>query len=162
MLNKPAPAFTLPDQDGETRSLKDYLGRWVVVYFYPHDNSLNCTKESCNFRDEYRIISQFGDAEIIGINHASVKSHKKFAERNKLDFPILSDKGHVVTSAYNSWRSNKPALIDNLFGTRRNTYLINPKGIIEKIYLSVDPHNHAHEVIADLQALQGKTAANRV
>lgn len=161
MLQQPAPDFNLPDQHGKQRSLKEFLGRWVVLYFYPHDKSLNCTKESCNFRDEYRIISQFGDAEIIGINHASIESHKKFADRNHLTFPILSDVGHKVTSAYGAWRSNRPALVDYVFGTRRNTYLINPEGIIEKIYLSVNPSNHAQEVIADLQILQGKSTANR-
>lgn len=160
MLNKSAPEFCLADQTGEKRSLKEYLGRWVVVYFYPHDNSLNCTKEACNFRDEYKIISQFGDAEIIGINQGSVASHKKFAERNNLDFPILSDPKHKVTSDYGAWRSNKPKLVDTFFGTRRNTYIINPKGVIVKMFESVDPNNHAQEVISALQKLQGKTSAS--
>ena len=141
------------------RSLSDYIGRWVVVYFYPRDNSLNCTKEACNFRDEYRIISQFGNADIIGINHASAASHKKFSDRHHLNFPILSDSGHKVTSAYGAWRSNAPKIYDLTFGTRRNTYIVNPEGYIVKSYLSVSPNNHAEEVIADLQLLQQQAAA---
>jgi peroxiredoxin Q/BCP len=160
MATKRAPAFSLQDQDGVRHALKDYKGRWVVVYFYPNDNSLNCTKEACNFRDEYRIISQFGDAAVIGINKGSVESHQRFAARHHLNFPILSDPGHKVTSAYGAWRSNPVKFYDRPFGTRRNTYLINPEGHIVKTYLSVDPNNHAQEVISDLQALQ-KTAAKK-
>jgi peroxiredoxin Q/BCP len=154
---KKAPAFSLQDQDGVTRSLKDYLGGWVVVYFYPNDHSLNCTKEACNFRDEYRITSQFGNATIIGINKGSVESHKRFAERHHLNFPILSDPDHKVTSAYGAWRTTPVKFYDRPFGTRRNTYLVNPEGRIAKSYLGVNPNDHAQEVINDLQDLQKKT-----
>lgn len=155
MLNK-APDFSLADQNGKTRSLDDYKGRWLVLYFYPHDKSLNCTKEACNFRDEYRIISQFGDAEIIGVNHASVEQHKNFADKHHLNFPILSDASHKVTSAYGAWRSSPVKFYDWPFGTRRNTYIINPDGEIVKTYLKVDPNKHAEQVIKDLQELQKK------
>jgi peroxiredoxin Q/BCP len=159
-MNKPrlAPNFSLPDQNGVTKSLADYLGRWIVLYFYPHDKSLNCTREACNFRDEYRIISQFGDAEIIGINKGSVESHQRFAKKHHLNFTILSDAGHKVTSAYGAWRSSPAKLYDRPFGTRRNTYLINPAGEIVKTYLNVDPNKHAEQVISDLQILQSKTS----
>jgi peroxiredoxin Q/BCP len=156
MAAKHASDFSLQDQAGTVRSLKDYRGRWVVVYFYPNDNSLNCTREACNFRDEYRIIAQFGGAEVIGINKGSVESHKKFADRHHLNFPILSDPDHVVTSAYGAWRSGPAKFYDRAFGTRRNTYLINPKGEIVKEYRNVDPNDHAQEVINDLQELQKK------
>ena len=147
----------LPDQDGKTRSLKDYRGRWVVLYFYPKNSSLNCKREACSFRDEYRIISQFGNAEIIGINKAPVKSHKRFADKNRLNFPILSDAGHKITSAYGAWRSGAANIwVDRAFGTRRYTYLIDPDGMIVKTYTKVDPGIHAEEVINDLQALQSK------
>lgn len=149
-----APDFNLLDQNGVTRSLKSYKGRWIVLYFYPHDRSLNCTREACNFRDEYRIISQFGGAEVMGVNHGSVSQHKKFASRNKLNFPILSDTQHKVTSMYGAWRSRPVKFYDKPFGTRRNTYLINPNGDIVKVYTKVDPNNHAEEVISDLQELQ--------
>jgi peroxiredoxin Q/BCP len=156
MHPRPAPDFCLLDQTGTERSLKDYQGRWLVVYFYPNDRSLGCTKEACNFRDEYRIISQFGDAEVIGINKASVESHRKFVQRNHLNFPVLSDPKHKVTSAYGAWRSNKAVLTDKAFGTRRNSYLINPDGMIVKEYIRVNPNDHASEVINDLQAFQIK------
>lgn len=153
-MKKPAPDFQLTDQHGTTRSLKDYRGRWVVLYFYPHDRSLNCTKEACNFRDEYRIISQFGNAEIIGVNPGSVQQHKKFTDRHRLNFPVLSDAGHKIAEAYGAWRSNPVTFYDRPFGTRRNTYIINPKGEIVKVYQKVDPNSHAEEVIRDLQDLQ--------
>lgn len=153
-----APSFNLPDQNGVARSLDDYKGRWVVLYFYPKDASLGCTTEACSFRDEYRIISQFGNAEIIGVNKGSVDSHQRFAKRHSLNFPILSDAGHAVTTAYGAWRLGSARLLDRAFGTRRNTYLINPEGEIVKTYLGVDPGDHAAQVIADLQELQAEAA----
>lgn len=154
-MKRRAPDFKLSDQNGVIRTLKEYRGYWLVLYFYPKNSSLNCTREACNFRDEYRIINQFGNAEVIGINKASVTSHKKFAEKNKLNFPILSDAGHAVTSAYGAWRSGKAKIwLDKPFGTRRYTYIIDPAGYIVKTYTSVDPSTHAEEVIDDLHALQ--------
>lgn len=153
-MAKTAPSFNLPDQNGTMRSLSEYRGRWVVVYFYPHDWSPNCTKEACSFRDEYQIISQFGDAEVIGINQGSVKSHKRFADRNKLNFPLLSDKDHEIAKQYGAWRTRPAKYYDVPFGTRRNTYIINPQGKIVKSYIKVDPNKHAEEVINDLQKLQ--------
>lgn len=154
-----APDFSLPDQEGVMHSLSDYSGRWVVLYFYPNDNSINCTKEACNFRDEYRVISQFGNAQVIGVNKAPVATHKKFADNNHLNFPLLSDTGHKVTSTYASWRSSKVPFYDRPFGTRRNTFLINPEGYIVKSFLSVDPDNHAQEVIQALQDMQALSRA---
>jgi len=154
---KKAPDFSLLDQNNIKRSLHDYAGHWIVLYFYPRDESLGCTAEACNFRDEYRIIAQFGAAEVIGINKGSVESHKKFAERHHLNFPILSDPGHKVTKAYGAWKLTKISRpLDMPFATRRNTYLINPQGLIAKEYIAVNPNDHASEVISDLQALQIK------
>ncbi len=156
-MGSKAPDFKLMDQDGVQHSLSDYAGRWVVLFFYPKDRSLNCTREVCAFRDESAIIGQFGNAIIIGINHESVESHKKFAVKNKLSFSLLSDPDHLITQAYGAWRSNKPKLYDRVFPTRRNTYLINPEGYIVKRYLTVDPMSHAEEVIINLQKLQADT-----
>jgi peroxiredoxin Q/BCP len=156
---KPAPDFSLLDQDGQTRSLNDYAGRWVVLYFYPRDNSLNCKREACSFRDEQRIISQFGNAAVVGVNKGSVDSHKRFSERNHLNFPLLSDPTHEVTKAYGAWRTNKAdGFFDRAYATRRNTYLINPKGQIAKSYLGVVPQGHAETIIHDLQQLQVASA----
>lgn len=154
-----APDFSLPDQDGVIHNLRDYAGRWLVLYFYPNDDSINCTREACNFRDEYRVISQFGNAQVIGVNKAPIASHKKFADKYKLNFPLLSDPGHKVTSTYGSWRSSNVPLYDRPFGTRRNTFLINPEGYVVKSFLGVDPDNHAQEVIQTLQDMQAVSRA---
>lgn len=157
-MPRPAPNFKLVDQNGKTHSLTDYTGRWLVLFFYPKDESLNCTREVCTFRDETSIISQFGNAAVVGINHESVQSHKNFARRQKLNFPLLSDVDHEVTQAYGAWRSNKPKFYDVLFSTRRNTYLINPAGQIVKEYLTVNPSSHAEQVILDLHEMQSAGA----
>lgn len=154
-----APDFTLPDQNGVDRSLTDYLGRWVVLYFYPKDNTLNCIHEACRFRDENHIISQFGNAEVIAINKGSVSSHKKFSDKHHLNFLVLSDAGHKVTSLYGAWRSNRGKFYDMAFGTRRNTYIIDPAGNIAKAYLGVNVKNHVERVITDLQGLQAHYVA---
>ncbi len=153
-MNQQAPNFKLLDQDGISRSLSDYLGKWLVLYFFPKDNSPGCTKEACAFRDEHAVIAQFGNAEIVGINKASVTDHKRFAAKHHLNFSLLSDPTHEVTKAYGAWRSGRARLIDKPFATRRNTYLINPEGVIVKEYLGVNPKNHAAEIIQDLQELQ--------
>jgi peroxiredoxin Q/BCP len=152
-MKKLAPDFNLKDQNSVSHKLADYKGDWLVLFFYPKDRSLNCTKEVCTFRDEYSIIGQFGNAKIVGINRGTIASHKKFGEKNNISFPLLSDENGVTTKAYGAWRSNKPALYDLPFATRRNTYLINPQGEIVKEYLKVNPRNHAFEVIQDLQIL---------
>jgi peroxiredoxin Q/BCP len=154
MKTPKAPAFSLLDQHGVRHELKDYQGRWLVVYFYPLDGSLNCTRETCSFRDEYKVIAQFGNAEIIGVNKGSVASHRRFSEDNRINFPLLSDPKHVITSAYGAWRTSPVKLRDRPFGTRRNTYIINPSGEIVKTFYNVDPDDHATEVIEALQALQ--------
>ncbi len=153
-MNKPAPNFKLIDQDGIIRSLKDYRGKWLVLYFYPKDNSPGCTKEACVFRDEHAVIAQFGNTNIIGINKDSVASHKSFAQKHQLNFPLLSDPTHEVTKAYGAWKFSKSRLIDRVFATRRNTYIINPDAQIVKAYHGVNPKNHAAEIIQDLQELQ--------
>ena len=151
---KPAPDFNLADQDNITRSLGDYTGRWLVVFFYPKDNDVNCTREACAFRDEHAIIAQFGNAAVIGINKDSVASHKRFAEKHHLNFPLLSDPTREVIKAYGAWRSSGARLVDRAFGTRRNTYVVDPEGMIVKEYIGVDPKRHVDEVIHDLQRLQ--------
>jgi len=153
-MTKKAPDFNLLDQDGTARTLADYKGRWLVLYFYPNDKSLNCKREACYFRDEQKIIAQFGDAAIVGINKGSVQSHKRFVERNHLNFPILSDPTHEVTEAYGAWRSSPVKWHDRPFATRRNTYLIDPKGNIAKEYIGVTPRGQVEMIINDLQELQ--------
>ena len=155
-----APDFELQDQDGATRKLIDYRGSWLVVFFYPLDGSTNCTKEACAFRDEHAIIGQFGNAAVVGINKASVASHKKFADKNHLNFPLLSDPAGAVTKAYGAWRGNVARhLFDKAFATRRNTYIIDPEGQIVEEFLGVPAKNHVDNVIHSLQSLQNLVAA---
>jgi peroxiredoxin Q/BCP len=155
---RPAPPFSLPDQNAVTRSLADYAGKWLVIYFYPKDNTPGCTKEACNFRDAREAIGEFGKAAIIGVSKDSVASHKLFAELHHLSFPLLSDPNHVMIEAYGSW-NEKSFMGKHYKGTSRNTFIISPAGLIAKEYLGVDPNSHAAEIIKDLQALQASPVA---
>ncbi|HUB93449.1 MAG TPA: peroxiredoxin [Verrucomicrobiae bacterium] len=150
---KSAPDFSLPDQDGTLKTLKDYTGRWLVLYFYPKDNTPGCTTEACNFRDERDAIAEFGNAEVVGISKDSVASHKKFIEDHHLNFTLLSDVNHETIEAYDSWKLKKFAGHEYL-GTERNTFIISPEGNVAKEYHGVNPKKHAAQIIADLQELQ--------
>ncbi len=143
-----ASNFSLPDQNGIMHSLQDYAGKWLVLYFYPKDETYGCTKEACNFRDARGVIAELGHAEIVGVSKDSVESHRAFAENHKLNFTLLSDPDHQVIEAYGAWGS--------LLKTHRNTYIIDPQGMIAKEYKGVDPATHAAEIIADLKQLQGR------
>jgi len=142
-----APDFTLADQNGQQHSLKDYHGHWLVLYFYPKDNTPGCTKEACNFRDQRGAIQAMQNTEIVGVSTDSVESHHKFSEEHGLNFTLLSDPDHHVIEAYGAW--------GGVFRTKRHTVIINPDGEIAKEYRGVHPGSHAAEIIADLQALQG-------
>ncbi len=152
---KKAPDFKLPDQNGDIKTLSDYKGKWIVLYFYPKDDTPGCTTEACNFRDERDAISEFGNATVIGISKDSVASHKKFAEKHKLNFTLLSDVDHEVIDAYGSWVPKK-FMGREYIGISRDTYIIDPKGNIVKEYKGVSPAKHAVEIINDLKALQAK------
>jgi peroxiredoxin Q/BCP len=150
---KHTPDFSLQDQDGATHSLADYAGKWLVLYFYPKDDTPGCTTEACNFRDERDAIAEFGNATVVGISKDSVRSHKKFAEKFGLNFTLLSDPDHAATEAYDSWKPKK-FMGREYMGTERNTFIISPAGEIVREYRGVDPKAHAAQIIADLQTLQ--------
>jgi len=150
---KPAPDFSLLDQNNNLTSLSDYKNKWLVLYFYPKDNTPGCTTEACSFRDERDAIAEYGNAEVVGINKDSVASHKKFAEKNKLNFKLLSDHDRKTIRAYGSWGPKK-FLGREFFGISRNTYIIDPEGMIVKEYIGVNPKTHAAQIIADLKELQ--------
>lgn len=133
--------FFLPDQDGKLQSLADYKGKWLVIYFYPKDDTPGCTKEACSFRDNSEEFRKRGVA-IVGISKDTVESHKKFAEKFHLTFPILADPERKTIEAYGAWGK----------GTLRNTYLINPKGNIVKTYEKVNPLTHVGQVISDVMS----------
>lgn len=147
-----APDFSLLDQHGELKSLKDYSGKWLILYFYPKDNTPGCTKEACNFRDGRDILVGMG-AEVIGVSKDSVQSHQNFASKYNLNFTILSNPEHDVIEAYGAWGAKK-MMGREYQGILRNTYLINPNGDIVKIYQSVNPLTHPKQIIEDLEQLQ--------
>ncbi len=150
---KPAPDFTLPDQDGKMHSLGDYHGKWVVMYFYPKDDTPGCTTEACNFRDARDFIAEHGNAVVIGVSKDSVKSHKKFESKYSLNFTLLSDESTETIKAYNAW--GERSMYGKIYlGIMRSTCIINPEGMIVKEYPKVDPSKHVAEILADLKALQ--------
>jgi len=150
---KPAPDFALPDQDGDTKTLADYAGKWLVLYFYPKDDTPGCTAEACSFRDEREAIAELGHAEVVGISKDSVRSHKKFADKYGLTFTLLSDPEHKTIEAYGSWQPKK-FMGREYLGTNRDTFIISPDGKLAKEYRGVNPKTHAAQIIADLQGLQ--------
>lgn len=149
-INSAAPDFTLPDQDGEMRALSSYRGQWVLLYFYPKDDTPGCTKEACAIRDAF---PQFDSSKavVLGISPDSVKSHKKFEEKYKLPFTLLADEGHKIADTYGVWGLKK-FMGREYEGVMRTSFLIDPKGNIAKVYEKVKPETHAAEVLADLKA----------
>lgn len=112
---KQAPDFSLLDQNSENHSLRDYRGKWVVLYFYPKDETPGCALEACGFRDTREAIAEFGNAVVLGVSKDSPESHRKFAEKHGLNFTLLSDPDHAVAAAYDSW-GPKVFLEQNLAG----------------------------------------------
>lgn len=147
-----APSFLLTDQHGKTHRLSDYAGQWLVLYFYPKDDTPGCTTEACSFRDEYQYIQSQG-AQVLGISKDSVASHLKFAQKYNLNFPLLSDPDGEVIKAYGAW--GKRSMYGRTFeGIIRSTFIINPEGTIAKHYPKVTPKEHAVAIVKDLQQLQ--------
>ncbi len=146
---KPAPNFKLQDQDGNWHSLEDYHGKYLVLYFYPKDDTPGCTKEACAFRDGRDDIKDLGNVEVVGVSKDSVASHKKFADKYHLNFTLLSDPDHKVIEAYGSWQPNK-FMGRSFMGTHRDTFIISPEGKILKEYRGVSPNDHATEIITEL------------
>jgi peroxiredoxin Q/BCP len=148
-IGQKAPAFTLPDQDGTPHSLKDYAGKWVLVYFYPKDDTPGCTKEACQLRDTFPSFEKV-KSKVFGVSADTVQSHKKFATKYKLPFTLLADPDKGMIEAYGVW-GKKKFMGREYMGISRSSYLIDPKGIIRKVYEKVVPEKHAEEVLADLK-----------
>lgn len=146
-----APDFTLPDAAGENRSLRDYRGQWVLLFFYPRDNTPGCTTEACALRDVYDEIRSHG-ATVIGISGDSVRSHERFSSRHRLPFTLLSDEENAVTVRYGVY-GPKTFMGRTFDGIHRQSVLIDPDGVVAKVYEKVKPAGHAAEVLADLQEL---------
>ncbi len=147
-----APAFKALDQEGKIRQLKDYVGKWVILYFYPKDDTPGCTKEACSFRDGFHKFKRAG-IEVIGVSVDSVKKHAKFVEKYSLPFTLLADEEKKIVEAYGVWGLKK-FMGREYMGTNRVSYLINPEGKIAKVYEKVKPDEHADEVLVDVKGLQ--------
>lgn len=146
----PAPDFTLLDDTGAPRKLSDYRGRNVVLYFYPKDDTPGCTKEACNFRDDYSAYEK-ADVVILGVSPDSVQSHVKFKKKFGLQFPLLADEGHKVCDLYGVWGPKK-FVGKEYEGVLRTTFLIDKNGDITKVYENVRPAEHSAELLSALDA----------
>lgn len=145
---QPAPDFELPDQQGKTRKLGDWRGKWLVLYFYPKNDTPGCTEEACTFRDDWLQLQALG-AEVVGISVDSSASHAAFAQKYKLPFPLLADEKGEVAARYGTlsdWLVYKFA--------KRYTFVIDPQGRMAKAYRLVDTARHSAEIVADLKQLQ--------
>ena len=150
-IGQNAPDFTLLDQDGKSHSLSDYEGKRILLYFYPKDNTTGCIKEACMLRDDFLGFKKL-KVLVVGVSVDSVASHKKFANEYKLPFTLLADEDKKVVKLYGVW-GKKKFMGREYMGTLRASFLINPKGVIEKIYEKVAPADHSREVLEDLKKL---------
>jgi peroxiredoxin Q/BCP len=144
-----APDFKLTDQDGQTKSLKDFAGKWMVLYFYPKDDTPGCTVEACSLRDANDEIISLG-AQVVGISKDDQDSHRKFKAKHQLNFTLLSDPTGRTIEDYGAWG---PKMFGKL-GIQRKTFIINPSGEIIKTYGRVTPLGHGEQVVEDLKNLQ--------
>lgn len=146
----PAPDFELKDQSGQLHSIEDYRGKWVALYFYPKDDTPGCTTEACEFRDHIFAFKNL-NCQILGVSLDDVESHKAFAEKYSLPFPLLADTAGSTADAYGvkSKYMGMPV-------AKRQTFLIDPDGNVAKHYEKVDPDTHSQQVLADLEALGAK------
>jgi len=146
-VGKPAPDFKLPDQNGKAHALQDFHGKWLVLYFYPKDDTPGCTQEACSFRDDLNLLTEMG-AVVAGISVDDSDSHAEFAKKYHLPFPLLADKSGAVADSYGALLN-----LGILKVARRFTFLIDPQGNINKVYLSVETSRHSKDIIADMKAL---------
>ncbi|MFC1488152.1 peroxiredoxin [Thermoproteota archaeon] len=152
MEKKIAPTFCLFNQNDERTCLKNLRGKWVILYFYPKDNSKSCTLEALSFTDNLKSFMEMG-AVVVGVSPDSVKSHKNFAHKHNLEFILLSDPEHKVLNKYEVWKLKK-MYGKEYMGVERSTFLINPEGIIEKEWRKVRVKGHVEEVKLKLSELK--------
>jgi peroxiredoxin Q/BCP len=148
---KKAPDFTLEADDGQKIKLSSLRGNPVVLYFYPKDDTPGCTKEACSFRDRKQDLAELG-AIVLGVSPDDVASHGKFRDKFSLNFPLLADPEHKVAEKYGAW-GEKTSYGKTSMGIRRSTFLIDPQGVIRKVWTSVKPEGHDEQVIAALKEL---------
>jgi peroxiredoxin Q/BCP len=146
-----APDFALQDQDGRIHRLGDYAGRWLVLYFYPRDDTPGCTREACRFRDDIGVLGDLG-AAVLGVSIDEVRSHADFAQKHQLPFPLLSDPDGATAKAYDSLLN-----LGLVRFARRHTFIIAPDGRIAARFDKVNPARHAADVAQTLRSLQEST-----
>lgn len=144
-IGKKAPAFTDKDQNSNKVSLADFKGKKVVLYFYPKDSTPTCTVQACNLRDNFALLKQQG-IEIIGVSADDIKSHQKFANKNKLPFSLIADTAKIIIEKYGVWAEKKLFGIKYM-GIRRTTFVIDEKGIILAIITKPKSKSHAEEIL---------------
>lgn len=142
-----APEFTVADQEGKSVSLSDYAGKKLVLYFYPQDLTETCTKQACNLRDHYKELARHG-YEVVGVSTDSSKKHQKFIAKEKLPFTLLADTDKKLHEAYGTW-GEKFTFGRHYMGTLRTTYVIDEKGIIEKVIETVKSGDHASQILEE-------------
>jgi len=147
----PAPDFSIPDDTGQIRKLSDLRGKSVLLYFYPEDDTPGCTREACNFRDDYSAYEKAG-VIILGVSPDSVESHVKFKTKFQIPFALLADEGHKVCDLYGVW-GLKEFMGKEYEGVLRTTFLIGPDGKILKVFEKVRPAQHSQEVLAAVQSV---------
>lgn len=145
----PAPQFSLLDTTGASHSLTDYAGRWLVLYFYPKDDTPGCTLEACSFRDMHEALLA-EEASVVGISRDESESHMKFQDKHQLNFTLLSDPNHEVMDAYGAWGKK----MFGQEGVLRKTFIIDPQGSVVKVYGRVTPLGHAEQVLSEIVALK--------
>lgn len=148
----PAPQFTLPDITNIDHSLSDYVGKWIILYFYPKDDTPGCTTEACSLRDARDTLAEMG-AEIIGISKDDANSHEKFRAKYALNFALLTDVEGKIIEAYGAWGKK----MYGREGILRKTFIIDPAGQVRKVYGRVTPMGHGEQVIDELKRLQETT-----
>ncbi len=146
--DSPAPDFKLADETGKVRSLEEFRGKPVVLYFYPKDDTPGCTKEACSFRDDYTVYAKAG-VVILGVSPDSSKSHAKFKDKYNLPFTLLADEGHKICELYGVWGLKKQYGRE-YYGVLRTTFVIDSAGKIKRIFPKVKPDGHSAEVLAAL------------
>ena len=149
-VGSPAPDFQLPDANGTVQQLQDYQGKWLVLYFYPKNDTPGCTKEACSFRDDLFQLEKLG-AKVVGVSVDDTESHARFAKKYSLPFPLLADKDGKVADRYGALTN-----LGIIKWAKRYTFLIDPSGKIAKNYLSVDTSRHSQEIIDDLTRLNAQ------
>lgn len=147
-----APAFSGKDQNNNTIALKDFKGKKIVLYFYPQDLTPTCTVQACNLRDNFSLLKKHG-FEIIGVSPDSITSHKKFEAKNELPFSLIADEKHSIIEKYGVW-GEKQMYGRKYMGLHRTTFVIDEKGIIQKIFLKPKSKQHAEEIIASCTTLK--------